>query len=167
MTNSPDQSREGDGDAEKEKRRAYGRGWRERNREKHGAYNRAWNKKHPEKQRAYRAKWREKHGKKWRQENPELCRAIRLKEKYGLSLDAFQVLWDSQVGRCKICGVALTQSGKGAAHVDHDHTTDRVRGLLCRDCNSVLGFAHDRTKVLQKAVEYLDFYAQFNTGTTK
>ena len=154
----------------KEKRRVANRNWREENLEKHRAACRRWREKHPEKRRAYQRKWAQDnpaYQKKWRQENRELVRATKLKSKYGLTLDAFQVLWDSQGGRCKICGVALTQGGTGAAHVDHDHATDRVRGLLCRDCNSVLGFAHDRLDVLQKAVAYLNFYTQFNTGTTK
>lgn len=42
-----------------------------------------------------------------------------------------------------------------AVHVDHCHTTNDIRGLLCRHCNLLLGHAKDRVVVLQAAIRYL------------
>ena len=39
--------------------------------------------------------------------------------------------------------------------VDHNHTTGEVRGLLCNDCNSLLGFAKENVEILQSAINYL------------
>lgn len=39
--------------------------------------------------------------------------------------------------------------------VDHNHTTGKVRGLLCRRCNSTIGFMNDNTKTVQAAADYL------------
>lgn len=41
------------------------------------------------------------------------------------------------------------------AVVDHDHVTGKVRGLLCRQCNSALGFAGDNPERLERLARYL------------
>jgi len=87
---------------------------------------------------------------KWKRENPERVEAIRRLYQYGITPDQYQVLWDSQNGKCAICrrgGVELC--------VDHNHTTGRVRGLLCHVCNSYLGVIQDSEDSLIRAVEYL------------
>ena len=56
-------------------------------------------------------------------------RKSHLKRKYGLTLEAYQELLDSQGGGCPICGKPDPDN------VDHDHETGRVRGILCWDCN--------------------------------
>lgn len=63
-----------------------------------------------------------------------------------------------QHGECAICQVPLTiEPGRqgDAAHVDHDHTTGRVRGLLCVTCNSGIGHLDDDPYLLRKAADYL------------
>jgi len=67
--------------------------------------------------------------------------------------------------KCAICGVEPTHR---RLQVDHDHTTDEVRGLLCARCNRMLGQAGDTEELLQKAIEYLrrrpytgKFYAEY------
>lgn len=59
---------------------------------------------------------------------------------------------EEQGGVCAICG---TGNGQKMLHVDHDHGTGRVRGLLCHQCNRVLGLAHDNPELMRKAIEYL------------
>jgi hypothetical protein len=54
-----------------------------------------------------------------------------------------------QGGMCAICREAP------AEHVDHDHVTRRVRGLLCFNCNGALGQFRDRTDLMLRAVAYL------------
>jgi len=58
---------------------------------------------------------------------------------------------DEQEGRCKICRAEF----EDAPHVDHDHETREVRGLLCHHCNTGIGlFRHD-VKILKQAISYL------------
>ncbi|MBE7189396.1 endonuclease VII domain-containing protein, partial [Jatrophihabitans endophyticus] len=54
-----------------------------------------------------------------------------------------------QNGVCAICLEAP------AAHVDHDHETGRVRGLLCFNCNGALGQFRDRPDLMSRAAIYL------------
>jgi hypothetical protein len=65
-------------------------------------------------------------------------RAQRLWIRYRLRPAAFRLFWDVQHGRCALpgCRVILDQF---TCHVDHDHETDQVRGLLCRQCNWLEG----------------------------
>lgn len=75
----------------------------------------------------------------------------RLLRKYNLSLTELEQLELSQGGCCAICG----NSAVGLA-VDHDHKTGKVRGLLCRFCNTGLGLFLDNPKYLKSAVSYLE-----------
>lgn len=66
----------------------------------------------------------------------------------------YRELRKEQGGRCAICGRTEEESGRRLA-IDHDHTTERVRGALCNSCNTGLGFFGDNIRALQKAIEYL------------
>lgn len=80
----------------------------------------------------------------------------KLLARYGLTMEAYQDMLFSQGGVCKICGSRCDK--KFRLSVDHCHTTQQVRGLLCDDCNNMLGRAKDNPEVLRKAAEYLDFF---------
>lgn len=59
---------------------------------------------------------------------------------------------------CAICGkpeTAKNQYGIKNLAVDHDHTTGQVRGLLCMQCNQMIGKAGDNPDVLEAAAQYL------------
>ena len=73
---------------------------------------------------------------------------------YGLEPDQYDALVVAQDGRCAICRTD-TPGGRGTWHVDHEHGTGRVRGLLCHRCNLMLGNAQDDPTRLLAAVEYL------------
>ena len=75
-----------------------------------------------------------------------------LKAKYGITLEDFHKWAEEQGGLCAIC--RHPPNGRRLS-VDHDHSTGRIRGLLCHNCNSMLGLARDRPAVLQAAIEYL------------
>ena len=69
---------------------------------------------------------------------------------YGLSPEQLRSLgWT-----CRICG-ALS-SGKRGLHIDHDHTTNTVRGLLCGRCNTAIGSFNDSPSLLRRAARYLE-----------
>ena len=78
-----------------------------------------------------------------------------LKRKFGITLELYEILLAQQGEGCAICGATECQSGVSLA-VDHCHKTGKIRGILCRDCNTTLGkFNDDRNRFL-KAIEYLD-----------
>lgn len=74
-----------------------------------------------------------------------------LRSRYGISKSDYLDLLESQNYSCAICGSAATKT----LDVDHDHTTGKVRGLLCNNCNRGIGHLKDSPQILLKAVEYL------------
>ena len=73
--------------------------------------------------------------------------------RYGLSKEDYQKMWDSQKGKCAICGKSFDK--ENVAHIDHNHKTKRVRGLLCKMCNWGIGHFDDDKELLLKAIKYL------------
>ncbi len=78
----------------------------------------------------------------------------RLSRRYGMSLGEWDILYNIQDRSCAICLKEFKDHG--SAHVDHNHNTNQVRGLLCRKCNLMLGHAEDDVSILEKAIEYLE-----------
>jgi len=72
---------------------------------------------------------------------------------YGITLGDYARMFEEQNGVCAVCGQASTGT---RLHIDHDHTTGRVRGLLCFKCNSVLGKVNDDPEHLLTLVAYLE-----------
>lgn len=114
---------------------------------------RAWVVANPERVRATQAAWRQRNlekvrrkarHKNWRKDglDPEACERL---------------LSQHNNGHCEICA-SRVPGGKGGWHVDHDHATGKLRGILCGSCNRGLGFFRDDTDVLEAAVRYLRFY---------
>lgn len=76
------------------------------------------------------------------------------RRKYGLTLKQYEKMVRLQKNRCKICG-RPPKPGK-RHNVDHDHKTDRVRGLLCFHCNHrLLGRGREKPELHERAAEYL------------
>jgi len=101
--------------------------------------------KDPDGYRAYMAEWRAKNPAAWRAHNTK----TRLK-RYGLTPAQFASLAQHQHGECAICA-AMPKT----LHVDHCHSTGKVRGLLCAWCNTGLGYFRDETETLSQAILYL------------
>ena len=74
-----------------------------------------------------------------------------LKHKYGISEEDYERLFESQNGRCAIC----KKETERRLDVDHCHSTNKVRGLLCNQCNQGLGLFQDNPLILKSALEYL------------
>lgn len=87
----------------------------------------------------------------WYERNPVAQREIHLKRRYGIDIEYYDLMSASQGGGCLICG-ALGEK----LEVDHSHKTQEVRGLLCGNCNTGLGYFKDDTHSLNMAVAYLD-----------
>ncbi len=73
--------------------------------------------------------------------------------KRGLSLDQMHAMFEAQGERCKICREVLDVK---RFQIDHNHTTNKVRGLLCRNCNHGLGKFQDNIQLLRNAAAYLE-----------
>jgi hypothetical protein len=73
--------------------------------------------------------------------------------KYGITRAQRDEMLVAQDGKCLIC--ETSNWGKKGPAVDHCHTTGRVRGLLCGNCNTMIGLAHEDPAILLKAIEYL------------
>lgn len=73
---------------------------------------------------------------------------------YGVTAEQFTALLAEQDGKCAICGTA-EWTGKGP-HLDHQHETGLVRGILCHKCNLGLGKFNDDPKMLRAAADYLE-----------
>ncbi len=72
---------------------------------------------------------------------------------YGVDGEWFRTMLVGQAGRCAICGFVM-EPGR-FTHVDHDHVTGKARGLLCQDCNLLLGHANENPRTLAAAIRYL------------
>jgi Autographiviridae endonuclease VII len=88
------------------------------------------------------------------EQNAERNQLKRRTAKYGITPDAFHALFDAQGGRCAVCKGNLERSSRHTC-VDHSHRTGKVRGILCRQCNSGLGALQDSVALLDAAKAYL------------
>lgn len=88
------------------------------------------------------------------------AREYGLKNLYGLTLGEHEHMLVSQGSVCKVCGHPESRrhrdGGSVALHVDHDHETGIVRGLLCHKCNVGLGSFNDDPELLRKAADYIE-----------
>jgi len=91
-----------------------------------------------------------------RKRGPEWRRKKTL-HRYGITPQDYDRMFREQEGKCKICEKIPQERHSRDRHlvVDHCHTTQAVRGLLCHSCNRALGMFNDDPKVLDKAAAYL------------
>jgi len=83
----------------------------------------------------------------------ERNRTRNISRRYGLPVGAFEEMLARQGGRCRICGM---KPKKRRLHIDHDHDSGAVRGLLCQRCNHMLGNAKDNPAILRMGALYLE-----------
>jgi hypothetical protein len=72
---------------------------------------------------------------------------------YRITHQQYENLLAEQNNQCKICSKAGLDGTPLA--VDHCHTTGRIRGLLCSNCNTAIGLLYDNKELLQNAINYL------------
>jgi Recombination endonuclease VII len=75
----------------------------------------------------------------------------KLKSTYGLSKEQYDKMSIAQNGLCKVC----LQKEPRHLSVDHSHKTNKVRGLLCRNCNMAAGFLRDNPDICEALARYL------------
>lgn len=120
------------------------RAWRKKNREILLKKDREYYKKNAERERSYARELYRKNSQK------ELDR-IRYK-KYGITGDEFRALVEKQGIKCPICNKDITKNPT----VDHDHSTGKIRGLICSPCNLAIGNAEDSPDRLRAMANYLE-----------
>ena len=134
----------------------YHRKWRAKNYAKTRASEDSYyqrNKDNPEfirKKRAYAKAWRKKN----KEHKAAYAREHALKSKYGMTLEDYDQLLEEQGGGCAVCG-ATKSLGRDTLNVDHCHTTGKIRGILCSECNMALGLLGDDPERIRKLEEYL------------
>lgn len=75
-----------------------------------------------------------------------------LKNRYGIMEFDYDLIAEQQGNVCAICGKPPTSK---RLDLDHCHTTSKIRGLLCNNCNRGLGHFKDSLELLEKAKQYL------------
>ena len=80
-------------------------------------------------------------------------RRSHLKRKYGMTIEQYDAMLEAQGGGCFICGRPPREDI--SLHVDHDHSTGKVRGILCFCCNNALADFQDDPALLRKAASYV------------
>ena len=73
---------------------------------------------------------------------------------YGISESCYLNLYDQQNGKCAICDEFIELRGK-QTHIDHNHQTLKVRGLLCHGCNTAIGLFKENIQTVENAIKYL------------
>ena len=120
-------------------------------------YNEGYRKDNPDKTKewwkaAYRR--RKENGDKYYWQNKEKIKDTKLKRNFGISLKQYAEILEKQNGVCAICG--KLNLNLNALHVDHDHETKNVRGLLCSKCNTALGLLHGDINIFNSAIKYIE-----------
>lgn len=78
-----------------------------------------------------------------------------LKFLYGLTLEQYDQMRLEQDFKCACCHTHESLVTKKKLYVDHNHTTNKIRGLLCATCNSALGLFKEDPVIMQNAIKYL------------
>jgi len=121
---------------------------------------------------------RKEYQQKWNIENKERIKELKkvyyennkkaqrerdLLSRYNISIKDYDLMRENQKYKCKCCGVSeqeLLELYPASHHkilcVDHCHSTQKVRGLLCNKCNTLIGFLETRNQHLEKALNYIN-----------
>jgi len=121
----------------------------------------SWVAKNPDYNKEYQKEYRKKNPNavnEWRKDNRMSAREAHLKNKFGITHFEFEFLKEFQGGVCAICKTPTDKT----LHVDHDHATSKVRGLLCSNCNRGIGHLKENVVFLAEAIKYLENNKDFN-----
>lgn len=124
------------------------REWYLNNRESSIERTKRWQRENPEKYKA----WRERNLAANSERRRKWHRRYHLRSKYGLSVEDYEFLMVVYDSKCGICG----REQPDGLHIDHEHESGRIRGLLCGSCNRAIGLMQDSPKVLRAAAKYLE-----------
>lgn len=86
----------------------------------------------------------------------ETHRRSHVKRRYGISYDVCKELFTKQNGKCAICNEKKEDINMNGLHIDHNHKTGKIRELLCRRCNIVLGHIENNLDLLKSMLDYIE-----------
>ena len=152
--------------------------WKKRNPEKVKAYSKKYYAEHRDERIKYAREYQLFHGdeikEKRRKRNIKNAEEISAKDKayrlthkkelraynmmryHGITLEELDKLRIIQDNKCAICKRDLIP-GK-STHLDHDHKTNKNRGLLCTSCNLGIGGLGDSSEIVLSAYKYLKYW---------
>ncbi len=133
-----------------EKMKERNRGYYQSHRELVDKRNKEWAKRHRDQVLRYQAGYRETH----KAENNAMKRIWKFKRMRNYSYDWIAKLINS---KCEVCG------SRKNIDIDHDHSTNMIRGALCRRCNLMLGMVEDDVDLMHSAIRYLDKFTAQDT----
>jgi hypothetical protein len=142
---------------------------KDKQRANRGIAHRKWRNKNPQYANQYAAKNRKafkEYKARWKSKNPD---AVKRKQRLwswrsdGINInnESYDELLKKQENKCAVCGRCLVEDkskmvlGSAVAHVDHDHRTGRIRGLLCGSCNRAAGLLADSAERAVSLALYL------------
>jgi hypothetical protein len=94
----------------------------------------------------------------WAKKNPERFEELKRKStlrRYGITAEQYDALLVAQNKCCAICKAPAPKGDKKYFSIDHDHSSGKVRGLLCDPCNQAIGLLEDSVVSLSNAIDYL------------
>lgn len=99
-----------------------------------------------------------RNGRNYYHSNKEKLRPLmnwyRKKVEYGVTKEDYYRMLAAQGGCCAIC--KRLENKNKLFHIDHNHKTGRVRGLLCKNCNNGIGMLGDSITIIKSAAMYLE-----------
>lgn len=107
-----------------------------------------------QKMKGYRQEHKEERRGYVRNQDPLKKKHWQLMAKYGMSIEEFDLRKEKQHNLCAICQNPFSENPK-YIHVDHDHTSGKVRGILCNHCNSILGLGSENILIFESVIKYL------------
>jgi len=135
---------------QRKKKNEYYATYKAKNKDKILARSRKYYWDHKEKDSAYHKLYRKNNKTKYLL----AIRRCKLKKDYGITLEEYNNLLKKQNGVCAICGKPPKKENTLLC-IDHNHSTKEIRGLLCHNCNLVLGLVYDNKIILENIINYL------------
>lgn len=131
-----------------EKRKKYFQEYYKINKEKLNKYRSEYSAMNLEKEDCWR--------KKYLSNSTEKRRSYTIKSRYGITDEVYDNMLSLQDGKCAICNTEFIKR----PHIDHDHITGKIRGLLCSVCNTGLGIYENKKDIFEK-------YLRIHNATTR
>ena len=145
-----------------EKRKAYLERWKEANKKERNEYFKQYREANKNKIKEANHRWHEankqkqsEYNQRYYKNNKEKIREAHYLTNYNITVEERNKMSEEQKGICPLCLKHESELNK-ILIVDHNHTTGKVRKLLCDSCNRGIGLLRENVDILKRAIEYLE-----------